>query len=83
MGMSSIVVEQHKFPEKVCTEDAKVITNNDPPPVRNKKFKGHMFNFYRHMLDVANSVLLIVILLALYRITGIHSWWMRLVEKIM
>lgn len=82
MGMASIVVEQHKFPENVCTEDAKVIADSEIP-VKSKKVKGHIFNFYHHMLDVIKSILLIVAVLALYKITGIHAWWVHLVGNIM
>lgn len=82
MGMASVVSEQHKFPENVCTEDTKVIADNETP-AESKKINGHLFNFYRHMLEVSKSVLLIVFLLALYKITGFHALWMQLVEKIM
>lgn len=80
--MVTTIVEQHKSTENVCTEDAKVIADNEMP-AESKKGNGHLFNFYRHLLEVSKSVLLIVFLLALYKITGFHALWMQLVEKFM
>jgi hypothetical protein len=75
---SSFVLEHNNLPGHKCAEDHKGISDQKPP-VKSRKLEVLRLSFYRGILEIIKSALLIFSFLTLYKVTGFHDWWIQLV----
>jgi hypothetical protein len=81
MSTTSVVVEQKKILGRVHVESDNAIFDRKIS-VKNNKFKALRISIYRHILETAVSSILIFAFLAVYKISGLHAWWVHQVGEI-
>ena len=82
MNTSSIVIESKDFPEHQRVQDHRVVVPQKSP-VKDKKFVAIRRRIYRHIIETIQSGVLVSACLAVYKITGLHDWWIQFVLKIL
>ena len=81
MSTSSIVIESKDIPEHKHAWDPSVVHTR--LPIRDKKFEAIRIRIYRHFIEAIKSSVVVFACLALYKITGVHAWWIQFVHKIL
>jgi len=82
MGTSSIVIESKDFPERKHEQDHGIVVKQEQL-VKSKTFEIIRRRLHRQFLEVFKSGLLVFAFLAVYKITGLHVWWIQFVDKIL
>ena len=80
MNTTSVLVEQKKILESARSKSDNDIADRKIS-AKNRKFKTLRLRIYHHVLETAVSSLLIFALLAVYKISGLHVWWVHLVGE--
>ncbi len=79
MSATSILVKQ-KLPESKFAKDHRVSVKQTVP-VKIRKVKVSKFKKYRPTLELIGTTLLTFAVLALYKVSGLHDWWIQLVRQ--
>ena len=81
MNTSSVVIESKDIPEHAHARKQRVIV---PAKVhtRDKKFEAIRMRMYRHFIETVTSSVVVFICLGLYKIAGVHAWWIQFVHKL-
>ena len=81
MSTTTVLVEQDKYSRHIYAKEYK--TNKDRKvSVKNKSFQVLRRRIYRTIIETIKSILLIFVCLLLYKVTGLHAWWIHLVGQI-
>jgi hypothetical protein len=80
MSRSSTLLVQNKLTGLKYTKDHSVVINRGKLE-KNSKFKALRLRVYRHILETIVSTLMVILSLALYKVTGLHAWWIQIVAK--
>ena len=81
MSTKSILIGQKELLRLNYEEGAKVI-KDEKTLVKRKKSEVFRVKVYGGIQEIIKSTLLIITFLAIYKVTGLHAWWMQLVGKI-
>ncbi len=81
MSTTTVLVEQDKYSRHIYAKQYK--TDKDrKTKVKNKSYQVLRRRIFGTFIETIKSVLLIFICLLLYKITGLHAWWIHLVGQI-
>lgn len=82
MSSSSIVIDSESIAEHrhdkypSCTIPREL-------PVKDKNYDAIRNRIYRHVRETITSSVVVFACLALYKIFGVHAWWIQFVQKIL
>ena len=78
---TSVAVEQKNIPEQqVISERKKVIARRKPS--KSSRHSWLKVKIYNQALETVKSILLVFACLSVYKLTGLHDWWMHFVDKL-
>ena len=79
---TSIVIESKDLPEQEGAQEHRDIVTPKLPN-KDKKYEVIKLRIYRQFTEVIESGLLAFACLAVYKITGLHAWWIQFVNKML
>jgi hypothetical protein len=79
---TSIVIESKDLPERESAQKRRDIITPKLPS-KDKKYEAVKRRIFRQFSEVIESSLLVFACLAVYKITGLHAWWLHLVNRIL
>ena len=82
MSTTSIVVKPGTIAGRKYAEDRNVIVKHNNP-VKNKKNEAIKRKIYHEVLKTFKSIVIVFAFLVVYKSTGLHEWWIQLVDKIL
>ncbi len=81
MSTTSVLFEHKEYTGHIYAEER--TTNKDlKEPEKNKLFQVLRRRIYGTIIDTIKSALLIFVCLLLYKVSGLHAWWIHLVGQI-
>ena len=82
MRITTVSGNDKKQPERTDAEVHKDVQDNNIP-LKNNKFLKHVIRLttYRVTLEIMKSVFIIFTCVSVYKVAGLHDWWVQLVEK--
>ena len=81
MSTSSVVIESKDIPEHAQVREQRVIVPARVP-IRIKKFEAIRMRICSHFIETITSSVVVFACLGLYKIAGIHAWWIQFVHKL-
>jgi hypothetical protein len=82
MSTSSIVIESKDIHEHERAEDRRVSVPARLP-IKDKTFEAIKLRIHRHFIEAIKSSVVVFACLALYKIAGLHAWWIQFVHKML
>jgi hypothetical protein len=81
MNITNVSGNDKKQPERTYAEDHKDVQEHNISS--NNKFLKHVIRLstYRVTLEIMKSVFIIFTCVSVYKVAGLHDWWVQIVEK--
>ncbi|MBI5665465.1 MAG: hypothetical protein HZC49_10355 [Nitrospirae bacterium] len=82
MSTSSVVIESNEISKHKHIQDHSVVVPAKLP-IKGKKFEAIKIRLYRHFIETMKSSVAVFAALAIYKISGIHAWWIQVVQNML
>ena len=81
MSSTSVAVEQKSIPKQQVIKERRTDIARRRPS-KSSNYGWLKAKMYHQAVETAKSVLLVFACLSVYKLTGLHDWWMHFVGKL-